>query len=324
MRSLSLFLLMIAACQREPAPPTTPPPSPAAAAPAPAAATPATPIAANAAYESQQWARCAELFAALAAGGTGKPVDNYYNAACCHARGGNADAAFAMLDRSIATGLRDDAHLARDTDLASLHGDARWTKTLAAVKAARDAEESKVGDPALRRELLALVAEDQAARQALIAAKGPPDKAVQDRVAAADRTSTTRMKEVVAKHGWPGKRLVGEEGANAAWLLVQHADLDRDFQKLCLPLLEKAVAAGDAEPRHYAYLHDRVAVAESRPQRFGTQYRDGKPAPIEDEARVDERRRQVGLGTMAEYDQQMRARYGDKLNAKPDTKPNAN
>jgi hypothetical protein len=322
MRSLFLSILMIAACQRAPARPTTPP-APPAAATAPAAGMPATPLAANEAYESGQWARCAELYAALADAGSGKPADNYYNAACCHARGGNTDAAFAMLDRSIASGLRDDAHLARDTDLASLRGDARWSKSVAAVKAARDAEESKVGDPALRRELLALVEEDQAARQALIASKGPPDKAVQERVAAADRASTLRMKAVVAKHGWPGKKLVGEEGANAAWLLVQHADLDRDFQKLCLPLLEKAVAAGDAEPRHFAYLHDRVAVAESRPQRFGTQYREGKPAPIEDEARVDERRKQVGLGTMAEYDQQMRARYGDKLSAKPETTPNA-
>ncbi|PYV16293.1 MAG: hypothetical protein DMG07_08125 [Acidobacteria bacterium] len=31
------------------------------------------------------------------------------------------------------------------------------------------------------------------------------------------------MTEVVAGRGWPGTRLVGEQGAHAAWLLVQHA-----------------------------------------------------------------------------------------------------
>jgi hypothetical protein len=55
--------------------------------------------------------------------------------------------------------------------------------------------------------------------------------------------NTARLKEVVAKHGWPGKSLVGEDGAFAAWLLVQHADADAAFQKqrleLMKPLLEK-------------------------------------------------------------------------------------
>lgn len=68
---------------------------------------------------------------------------------------------------------------------------------------------------------------------------------------------------------------------------------------------------GDADPQNYAYLYDRVAVAENRPQRFGTQFGpDREPRPIEDEANVDARRKAIGLGTMAEYRQQMRARYG--------------
>lgn len=99
-----------------------------------------------------------------------------------------------------------------------------------------------------------------------------------------------------------------DDGAQQAWLLVQHADADLAFQKDCLARLERAVAAGDASPADLAYLHDRVAVGEKRKQRYGTQY----GPPIEDEANVDARRAAVGLGTLAEYQAEIEAMYGSK------------
>ncbi|MFI7610911.1 YciI family protein [Nonomuraea terrae] len=51
-----------------------------------------------------------------------------------------------------------------------------------------------------------------------------------------------------------------ERAAQAAWLLAQHADRDRDFQRRCLPLLRDAVARGQAAARQLAYLVDRVRV----------------------------------------------------------------
>jgi hypothetical protein len=113
------------------------------------------------------------------------------------------------------------------------------------------------------------------------------------------------MRELVAEHGWPGRTLVGEDGAHAAWLLAQHADHDPDFQRECLTLLAAAVQAGEASAADHAYLDDRVAVAEDRPQLYGTQFRqEGDrlvPAPIADAAHVDQRRAALGLPTLAEY-----------------------
>jgi hypothetical protein len=82
----------------------------------------------------------------------------------------------------------------------------------------------------------------------------------------------------VATHGWPGETLVGPAAAHAVWLLVQHAP--HDFQEECLPLLEDAVARGDASPRDLAYLTDRVLMFRGEPQVYGTQYqvRDGQLA----------------------------------------------
>jgi hypothetical protein len=132
-----------------------------------------------------------------------------------------------------------------------------------------------------------------------------PDEAALRSIADIDRKNTARLKEIVDKHGWPGKNSVGDDGAHAAWLLVQHADRDRAFQKKCLTLLEQAVKAHEASPTDLAYLTDRVLVGENKKQIYGTQFRmvDGKwePNPIEDEKNVDRRRKEVGLPSMAEY-----------------------
>jgi hypothetical protein len=177
-------------------------------------------------------------------------------------------------------------------------------------------EKTKVEDEKLRQELLRRMEEDQAARKAMLElmkkhkVADPEALKIMDlpavkKLEEIDRRNTARMKEIVDKHGWPGKTLVGTDAAHAAWLLVQHGDHDLAFQKRCLALLAKAVQAGEASAPDLAYLTDRVRVAEKKKQVYGTQLleKDGKlkPQPIEDEANVDKRRREVGLPPLAEY-----------------------
>ncbi len=66
------------------------------------------------------------------------------------------------------------------------------------------------------------------------------------------------IREIVAAHGWPRISLVGEDGAGAAWLVVQHMDMDLEFQQRCLSLMQQAFLDGDVRPRDLAYLTDRV------------------------------------------------------------------
>lgn len=124
-----------------------------------------------------------------------------------------------------------------------------------------------------------------------------------------DDAHRRRLDAIIDQHGWPGKTLVGPDGANAAWLIAQHADLDRAFQKKCLEKIE-AMPRGEVEPRHIAYLTDRILVGEHKPQRFGTQM-DGqfKPQPIEDEVNVDKRRAKMGLEPLAVYIKEAKAAY---------------
>jgi hypothetical protein len=167
-----------------------------------------------------------------------------------------------------------------------------------------------VRDAALAAELLRRMAHDQEARAAVTSTH--LDEEVVARVGAVDADNTRWFKELLDRSGWPARSVVGDEGALAAWLLAQHADQDLDFQRRCLVLLEQAVHDGEADAAHWAYLVDRVRCAEGRPQLYGTQFWNGPygqdplgPQPIEDLDRLDQRRRTVGLGSFAEYEQLM-------------------
>lgn len=160
----------------------------------------------------------------------------------------------------------------------------------------------------LRDELLTMMAEDQAVRTGV----APPgdDRTAEELFDAwpqVDADNALRMAEILDDFGWPGWSLVGEDGAFAAWLLIQHADFNLDLQKRGLALLRAAVEADDADPSDLAYLIDRVLVAEGKPQIYGTQLgvdADGEitpRTPIEDEANVDARRADMGLGTLEDY-----------------------
>src|SRR6266849_3257008 len=48
-----------------------------------------------------------------------------------------------------------------------------------------------------------------------------------------------RMKEIIAKYGWPGRSLVGTEAATAAYLIVSHAVRDVAFQRSALEAMKK-------------------------------------------------------------------------------------
>ena len=147
----------------------------------------------------------------------------------------------------------------------------------------------------LRAELLRRTVPDQEARWA-------HDFAGMER---ADADNLPWIRQVITEHGWPGRSDVGDDGAQAAWLLVQHADADPAFQRDCLGLLTAAVGQGEARRSHLALLTDRVLVADGQPQEYGSQLRycDGEcvPFPVRDPERVDERRAAMALQPLADY-----------------------
>jgi len=117
--------------------------------------------------------------------------------------------------------------------------------------------------------------------------------------------NATRLSRIVEQHGWPGISLVGEEGAQAAWLIAQHAISNPAFQQACLAHIVRAVQENEVPPSYFAFLTDRVLFNQRKPQQFGTVFdwdEDDEITPwtIEDEENVDERRASVGLPPLNE------------------------
>lgn len=159
--------------------------------------------------------------------------------------------------------------------------------------------------PALRVELLEMHRVDQEAR-GFSGSGDAPGPADSERMREVDAQHTARLARIVNELGWPGRSLVRDDGAHAAWLIAQHADHDLAFQRRALALIETERARGEMRANHVAYLHDRVAANEGRPQRYGTQGRCSAPSrweplPLEEPDRVDALRAAVGLGPLEEY-----------------------
>ena len=136
-----------------------------------------------------------------------------------------------------------------------------------------------------------------------------------------DARHTKRMKEIVQQIGWPTKSKVGSAASQAAWLLVQHADREVDFQERCLKLLKEA-PPDEVRKQDIAYLEDRIRVHTGQPQLYGTQFytdKDGvlAPRPIEDPDNLERRRKEMGLGSFAEYAAQIQKMNSGSSSKKP-------
>ena len=218
---------------------------------------------------------------------------------------GLRDAAFTNLNRAIDQGYIVPKLLA-DSAFTSLHGDPRWQ----AIDTKMHAKMAAL-DESLRGEIIKLAEQDRqnrlAFRTALTTAKpnSPERDAALKTFTSTDSAIESRIRAIIADHGWPTRSRVADDGAHAAWLVVQNMPLE--YQALVLPKLQAAVKAGEAQPGDGALLQDRVLARSRKPQIYGSQLSLSPTTgartvdPIEDEACVDVRRESVGLGPLADY-----------------------
>lgn len=159
-------------------------------------------------------------------------------------------------------------------------------------------------DEELRHELLARIEHDDVVRERL-ARDGSLFDGYHPEMEVVHRDNAAWLAEVVARRGWPGRAVVGSDGASAAWRILQHAIGEPALMRGLFPQVRDAVARGEAEAAELAMLDDRIRVLEGRPQRYGTQYDwndDGTAmvpiVGVEDPELVEARRREVGLPPM--------------------------
>lgn len=122
-----------------------------------------------------------------------------------------------------------------------------------------------------------------------------------------DRKNIKEIKKIVKEYGWPVKSLVGAKASARAWLLIQHADRDLKFQKMCLGLIKKAAKRHDVSKWQIAYLTDRILMNQKKKQIYGTQIKLNKktkeiiPHSIKDSKNLDKLRKSFGLEPFEKY-----------------------
>jgi hypothetical protein len=160
---------------------------------------------------------------------------------------------------------------------------------------------------AVGEELRKRQAEDQAVRK---------DAARRGEMAKVDADNTAWLRKLVGELGWIDAGRFGAGAANDAFLLVQHSG-DLPLMTAALPAIERDVRARKLDGQPFALLFDRTQLMLGERQRYGTQVGQnagGEPVvlPLEDRARVEEFRREIGIFPLSKYLEMMKQMTGGK------------
>ena len=171
----------------------------------------------------------------------------------------------------------------------------------------------KVENNELQKELIKMYVNDQAARGNLIdeiILKFHIDSAeiTQAGPVIVDERNRNRLKEIFAQYGFPTIKLVGKDAMQGIFLMIQHSDSDKEWQKSQLTNIENAVKEGDMDGQSYAYLYDRIKINSGEKQLYGTQFANVDPnsktvelAETEDLENLDKRRMEIGMMPIEMY-----------------------
>ncbi|MFG0299548.1 MAG: DUF6624 domain-containing protein [Phycisphaerales bacterium JB047] len=152
----------------------------------------------------------------------------------------------------------------------------------------------------------------------------PLDPQTATTIQAIDQAHSDRLKEIVDHIGWPTRDLVGLKATQAAYMVIQHAGHDIEFQNRCLGLMVDLVAQGELPASYVALLTDRIRVFQNQPQVFGTQMTMKRnemgvmvptpTVPIEDEQHLDDRRALMGMAPHGQFVEAIQIAYEASLN----------
>jgi len=136
-----------------------------------------------------------------------------------------------------------------------------------------------VSEPALREKLMAMLKEDQASRDVMLATESPISKA---RVGYGDERHRRMLVAVVDEYGLPTTSMVGDSGVWAMFYLSAHADEDIALQRRLLDLMREA-AETNAIPPYFPEMF--VTIRRNVP--LGKQYAEIYGADQDGKAGMD-------------------------------------
>jgi hypothetical protein len=159
--------------------------------------------------------------------------------------------------------------------------------------------------PDLAKELIDLKGKDLKVRQRLIE-EGKLINGYNAEMEEVHLANAKRLQEIIAQIGYPNIDKVGKEASQAAWLINQPAISRPDLMKSCLAFAQQEAANKKIDPVPVAFLADRIAMYENRPQSYGTQFMGDEngeliPYPLDDQMDIiNQRRKRLGLNSLEE------------------------
>ena len=142
---------------------------------------------------------------------------------------------------------------------------------------------------------------------------------VEHKIEITDSLNYYQLRSIIDSFGYPNSDIAGTDGEFNFWLLIQHQDKHPTFQDSILSLMKIEVEKGKATAQLYAYLIDRVKINKRQLQIYGTQmsFNDVKLTyellPVIEVEKLNERRKNIGLGSIENYIEQMNSDYFESL-----------
>jgi len=255
--------------------------------------------------------------------------------ACYYSLKGDNEHAFRNLYKAIKL-KADGKDILTDTDFENIHPTQQWQRVVDTLEQIYLSQYPEISNKALSVELWHMYIEDQRYRtlgknykKPKPEFRSPAQIEFNKKQQAMIKARKKRLKKIIRKHGWPGHSMVGKEGSEAVFLIIQHAE--SKYLKKYLPLLKEAAFAGEASKKHYAMMYDRYLTRQGKKQVYGTQFtrdfiglnEDGSPKfgklvfhPIAEPETVNNRRAKMGMITVEEAAKKMGIEYDPNVNGK--------
>jgi tetratricopeptide (TPR) repeat protein len=234
-----------------------------------------------------------------------------YDYACALSRDGQIDSAIKYLN--LAVNIEPDARPLTDPDLLAVRESEQWTdfeNNLLELMGKKSGDPIKDIDYA--KALWKLQCMDQYCFYETILAvrKLGPDSPVVTALRRLQKmqnqNNLDELEALLLEKGWPKRSQVGQEASEAAFYILQHSSASA--QEKYLPMFEKCCRENEGDWQQYALMFDRMRMNKNLPQRYGTHYNLDNRAtnerilwPLEDETKVDEWRKEIGLEPLKDY-----------------------
>lgn len=258
--------------------------------------------------EGHHVAAATQFKKAIAAWNGRATTDTWHEAARAFGHTGDTSAATEALEQlcSMKRFFEHESILA-DSAFTSLRSNARF---IAAVNCIKTNQQTLAPhyNAQWRKSLLDMQQADQAIRNAIEKARTanalPADidrlLARQDTI---DHANSQALDAFLSRNGWPGPDVIDYSGGSAIILLLTHANPDIKLKHI--HLARQAAIAKAIHPAQFATLQDKLSVFQNGYQVYGTQVytENGKVTvfPIEDEAHVNKRRKEIGMEPIETY-----------------------